>query len=59
MFKMKFDWYLSQSLNCLQKTMNIMTTIPDTIVLFIYQGEVKRHTDILAFMELTFGITGI
>ena len=37
--------------------MNTMTTILDTVVLFISQlGEVKRSTDLLAFMELTFGI---
>ena len=36
---------------------NTMTTILDTVVLFISQlGEVKRSTDLLAFMELTFGI---
>ena len=35
-----------------------MATILDTVVLFISQlGEVKRSTDLLAFMELTFGIT--
>ena len=34
-----------------------MTTILDTVVLFISQlGEVKRSTELLAFMELTFGI---
>ena len=34
-----------------------MTTILDTVVLFIsLLGEVKRSTDLLAFMELTFGI---
>ena len=39
------------------KIMNTMTTILDTVVLFISQlGEVKRSTDLLAFMELTFGI---
>ena len=39
------------------KTMNTRTTILDTVVLFISQlGEVKRSTDLLAFMELTFGI---
>ena len=37
--------------------MNTRTTILDTVVLFISQlGEVKRSTDLLAFMELTFGI---
>ena len=36
--------------------MNTMTTIQDTVVLFISQlREVKRSTDPLAFMELTFG----
>ena len=40
-----------------QKTMNTMITILETIVLFISQlGEVKQSTDLLAFMELAFGI---
>ena len=37
--------------------MNTMTTILDTVAPFISQlGEVKQSTDLLAFMNLTFGI---
>ena len=40
--------------------MNTMTTTLDTVVLFISQlGEVKRSTDLIASMELTFGIISI
>ena len=54
---MKHDWSPNQSLNYLQKIINTMTTTLDTVVLFISQwGEVKRSTDLLAFVELTFGI---
>ena len=54
---MKLDWSPNQSLNYLLETVNTMTTILDTVILFISQlGEVKRSTDLFAVIELTFGI---
>ena len=48
---------ISQLFTKKTKTMNTMITILDTVVLFISQlGEVKQSTDLLAFMELAFGI---